>query len=69
MTPGQSRSLDPKDYDYRRLRIEASSMDCPNGPDEYGNWPCDPKGYFGVAECQVCGRVGLMRPEVEENVN
>ncbi len=32
--------------------------ECPNGPDEYGNWPCDPKGYFGVAECQVCGFIG-----------
>lgn len=32
--------------------------DCPNGPDEDGHWPCDPKGYFGVAECQVCGRIG-----------
>ena len=32
---------------------------CPNGPDEYGNWPCDPKVLFGggYAECQVCGRV------------
>jgi hypothetical protein len=51
--------LDPRAFDLRRLTIEASRMDCPNGPDEDGNWPCDPKGYFGVAECQVCGRVGI----------
>ena len=31
---------------------------CPNGPDEDGSWPCDPKGYFGDAECQTCGRTG-----------
>lgn len=31
---------------------------CPNGPDEHGNYPCEPKGYFGIAECQVCGRIG-----------
>ena len=38
---------------------EASELsDCPNGPDEDGNWPCDPKGYFGVAECQTCGQIG-----------
>jgi hypothetical protein len=53
--------LDPRDYDLRRLRIEASKIDCPNGPDEDGNWPCDPQGYGGVAECQVCGRVGVFR--------
>ena len=46
----------------RRLNIEASRMDCPNGPDrETGEWPCDPKGYFGIAECQVCGRIGVLR--------
>ena len=34
---------------------------CPNGPDrETGEWPCDPKGYFGVAECQTCGRIGTL---------
>lgn len=34
---------------------------CPNGPDpETGEWPCDPKGYFGVLECQVCGRIGVV---------
>ena len=60
--------LDPRDYDLRRLRIEASRMDCPNGPDEEGNWPCDPQGYFGALECQVCGRVGVLRgvPKPEE---
>jgi hypothetical protein len=52
---------DPRDYDLRRLNIEASRMDCPNGPDEDGHWPCDPKGYFGVGECQVCGRIGVLR--------
>jgi len=33
--------------------------DCSNGPDEDGNWPCDPKVLFGLneAECQVCGRI------------
>jgi len=33
--------------------------DCPNGPDEHGDWPCDPKVLFGgrEAECQACGRV------------
>lgn len=35
---------------------------CPNGPDEYGNWPCDPvvvdyEGRDPDAECLVCGRV------------
>jgi hypothetical protein len=58
--------LDPRQFDYRRLRIEAAALtqsDCPNGPDEYGNWPCDPQGYFGVYECQVCGRVGVIRDE------
>lgn len=32
---------------------------CTNGPDEEGNWPCDPLVVFGgtEAECQVCGRV------------
>jgi len=33
--------------------------ECPNGPDEDGNWPCDPKGYFGVVECQTCRRIGV----------
>jgi hypothetical protein len=56
-----SHPPDPRDYDLRRLNIEASRMDCPNGPDEDGHWPCDPKGYFGVAECQVCGRIGVLR--------
>jgi predicted NBD/HSP70 family sugar kinase len=42
-----------------RVRVrERLSGDCPNGPDEYGHYPCDPKGYFGVAECQTCGRIG-----------
>jgi hypothetical protein len=36
----------------------ADMSECPNGPDEDGNWPCNPKGYFGVAECQVCGWIG-----------
>ncbi len=32
---------------------------CLNGPDpETGEWPCAPKGYFGVAECQTCGWIG-----------
>jgi hypothetical protein len=33
--------------------------ECANGPDEHGNWPCDPQVLFGgkLAECQVCGRV------------
>lgn len=56
----QSRPLDPRAFDLRRLRAEAMALanECTNGPDEMGNWPCDPQGYFGVAECQVCGRVG-----------
>lgn len=31
---------------------------CDNGPDEYGNWPCDPQVVFGDkwAVCSVCGR-------------
>lgn len=50
---------------YRNARMdwaahdEAESSVCPNGPDrETGDWPCDPQEYFGVLECQVCGRVG-----------
>jgi hypothetical protein len=45
------------------LRLERVELfdrsDCPNGPDEYGNWPCDPQVLLGghEAECQVCGRV------------
>lgn len=33
--------------------------DCTNGPDEYGNYPCEPHVLFGAneAECQTCGRV------------
>jgi hypothetical protein len=57
-------TLDPRDYDLQRLRIDASRIDCPNGPDEEGLWPCDPQGYFGVMECQVCGRVGVLRNEM-----
>jgi hypothetical protein len=52
--------LDPRDYDYARLRREAYDTEgCPNGPDEDGSYPCDPKVLLGgeVAECQVCGRV------------
>ena len=33
------------------------ATDCPNGPDEYGHYPCDPKVYGGIAECRVCGRI------------
>lgn len=53
-------SLDPREYDLRRLRREAYDIGgCPNGPDGYGNYPCDPKVLYGsrLAECQVCGRV------------
>jgi hypothetical protein len=55
-----SRSeIDPRDYDYARLRRDAMKSSCPNGPDpETGEYPCDPKGYFGVAECQTCGWIG-----------
>ena len=29
---------------------------CPNGPDEYGHWPCIPQpSCDGYANCQVCG--------------
>ena len=58
-------SIDPRQYDLRRLLIEASQInsDCLNGPDEDGSWPCDPRGYFGIFECQICGRVGVVRDE------
>lgn len=38
--------------------------DCTNGPDEHGNWPCDPKVISGLdeAECQACGRVAAFIP-------
>jgi hypothetical protein len=38
---------------------------CPNGPDEHGDYPCDPKVLFGLreAECQVCGRVAAWPKE------
>ena len=37
--------------------------DCSNGPDEYGNWPCEPQRLFGSdeAECQTCGRVATWK--------
>lgn len=59
-------SLDARQFDLRRLRQEAFELnECPNGPDEDGTWPCDPKPGYGVAwaECQVCGRVGEYRPK------
>jgi hypothetical protein len=66
---------DPRNYDsfIDELRIfwakadaaQEAGSDCPNGPDEEGNWPCDPQGYFGVMECQVCGRVGVLRAGLE----
>jgi hypothetical protein len=39
--------------------------DCPNGPDEDGDWPCDPQVLFGgrEAECQTCGRVAAWPKE------
>lgn len=52
--------VDPREFDLRRLRVEAYDIDdCPNGPDEYGNWPCEPKVLLGGgwAECAICGRV------------
>lgn len=38
--------------------------DCTNGPDEDGNWPCDPKVIYDgrEAECQTCGAVAAWRP-------
>jgi hypothetical protein len=44
-------------FDARQAALDKS--DCGNGPDEYGNYPCDPKVLFGggFAECRVCGRV------------
>jgi hypothetical protein len=38
--------------------------ECGNGPDEHGEWPCDPQVAFGgaVAECSVCGRVARWEP-------
>lgn len=52
--PGVSAS------DLARLRRDAYDLgSCPNGPDEDGTYPCDPKVLLGggYAECQVCGRV------------
>lgn len=59
--------IDARDYCLAHLtRAEkyarAGLNECPNGPDDEGLWPCDPKGYFGVAECQVCGRTGTWAP-------
>lgn len=36
---------------------------CTNGPDEQGNWPCDPQVIYGAdeAECQVCGRIAAWK--------
>lgn len=53
--------LDVRHFDLRRLRQEAFDLDhCGNGPDEEGNWPCDPQVIYGGgwAECAVCGRQG-----------
>jgi hypothetical protein len=38
--------------------------DCPNGPDEHGNYPCDPQVLLGggQAECQTCGRIAAWQP-------
>jgi hypothetical protein len=60
MSDSRRESPDVRSFDLRRLRAEAMALEneCPNSPDEMGQWPCDPKGYFGVAECQVCGRIG-----------
>lgn len=55
-------TIDPRQYDFARLRKEAYDLGgCPNGPDEYGNYPCDPKVLYGggMAECQVCGRLAV----------
>ncbi len=47
-----------------KARREAfDRSDCTNGPDEYGNWPCDPRVLYGddQAECQTCGRVAAWK--------
>lgn len=45
------------------LKGESKPVGCPNGPDpETGEWPCDPKGYFGVWECQTCGYMAGAAP-------
>lgn len=47
------------DSSLREARQDAfDKSDCGNGPDEYGNWPCDPEVVFGDkwAVCSVCGR-------------
>lgn len=48
---------------FRESIYPADEGGCPNGPDENDDWPCDPKGYFGVLECQVCGRIGVVPEE------
>jgi hypothetical protein len=60
---GHVRNWTPTDKWASRFNVEASRMDCPNGPDEEGCWPCDPQGYFGVMECQICGRVGVLHED------
>jgi hypothetical protein len=47
--------------DARREAFDHS--ECGNGPDEYGNWPCEPQVIFGSndAECQTCGRVAAWK--------
>lgn len=55
------RDRDSLRADNKRLRQEAFGRnECPNGPDEDGNWPCDPQVTYGGgwAECSVCGRAG-----------
>lgn len=52
------------------LRQDAfARSDCGNGPDEYGNWPCDPQVAFGgqFAECQTCGRVAAWGETKEQD--
>lgn len=55
----------------RELRQKASEVvtDCANGPDEYGNYPCDPQVTFGGgwAVCAVCGREGAFNDVMESS--
>lgn len=51
-----------------RLRELQEPTECSNGPDEDGNWPCDPQVTLdgGWAECRVCGRVGALASPKEQ---
>lgn len=45
------------------------SASCPNGPDEYGDYPCDPDPHGdGTATCAVCGWRGRWLPVCDHRV-